>query len=198
MLTMRQLARAGLLTAVIALALSGPAEAAMWLRISADPASPWVGQATRVTVLTLVNYANYCVDDPSSDLRPWSDWHTSSGEIRFDLKAFLGDRVLDIPVHRRESDPAYWDGEVVFPSGGEWTMRMTYPLWSGGDPDGERCAGARTSVTVRPFPDRLAATSTDAIALRALAGAALGAVVVLLLIGFIGGARSRWLRRKVT
>lgn len=148
-----------LVAAAITLELGGMSEAAMALRITVDPSSPGVGRPARVTVVTLAPFNSLCVDDPNADMRPWSDWHTSAGELRFELKAFQGDRVIDIPLRRRETDRPYWDGQVIFPRGGPWTVRMVYPEWGGGTPHGEECAGARITVLVQELA--LPATGTD-------------------------------------
>lgn len=157
-----------LLAAAIALGIAGASDGAMALRITVDPSSPIVGRSARVTVLTLAPFNSLCVDDPNADMRPWSDWHTSAGELRFELKAFQDDHVIDVPLRRRESDRASWDGQVVFPAEGRWTLRMVYPEWGGGTSHGEQCAGARIIVTVRPSA-ALPATSTASV-VRSLVG----------------------------
>jgi hypothetical protein len=129
----------------------------MALRITVDPDSPRVGQLTRVMVLTLAPFSSHCVDDPRADMRPWWDWHPDAP--RFDLKAFNQDRIIDIPLVRRDSRSAYWDGLVTFPDEGTWEVRMVQPTWSGGAEDGERCAGARISVRV-DRQESLPATNT--------------------------------------
>lgn len=150
------------LVAVVLLVLTGSGgEAAMWLRMTIDPAEPVVGSSAHVTVLTLANFNSSCINDPAADARPWWDWNGNGGrDLRFDLKAFQADRAIDIPLTRRDSDPAYWDGSITFPAPGEWTVRMVYPLWSGGVAAGEECAGARINVVARSSPS-LPATSTD-------------------------------------
>jgi hypothetical protein len=131
--------------------VSAPADAAMWLRMSVDPPQPLVGQSARVTVLTMAHFSSGCTNDPAADARPYWDWNGDGGkDLRFELKAFQADRVIDIPLTRRESDLAYWDGNVAFPATGEWTVRMVRPLWAEGSAAGEECAGSRITVTVRP------------------------------------------------
>lgn len=155
--------------------LATQATGAMALRMTIDPAQPVVGQPARVTVLTLAPFSDHCVNDPVADMRPWWDWNGDGGkDLRFDLKAFQADRGVDIPLMRRESDLAYWDGTVAFPAAGEWTVRMVRPLWSGGAAAGEACAGSRISVTVRSssfLPDisSLASGQTAALAILVLA-----------------------------
>jgi hypothetical protein len=141
-----------------ALAAPLPADAAMALRITVDPVSPRVGQVARVTVVTLAPFSSHCVDDPRADMRPWWDWHPDAPH--FDLKAFRNDRVLDIPLTRRDPQSAYWDGLVAFPEQGGWDIRMVQPMWSGGNSEGERCAGARISLHVES-QGSLPATATN-------------------------------------
>jgi hypothetical protein len=137
------------------------ADAAMALRMTVDPRVPTVGSTAHVAVLTLAPFSHGCVNDPAADMRPWWDWNGDGGrDLAFDLRAFQDDRVITIPLTRRASDLAYWDGSVVFPTPGRWTVRMVKPEWSGGVPDGEECAGARITVLVRDA-DRLPGTSTD-------------------------------------
>ncbi len=183
--TMDALLRARRVCAAAAVAaglvlLTTQAAGAMSLRMSVDPAQPEVGQPARVSVLTLAPFSNDCVNDPRADMRPWWDWNGNGGkDLRFDLKAFQADRVLDIPLTRRESDPAYWDGSVAFPAAGEWTVRMVSPLWAGGAAAGEECAGSRITVMVRS--GSMPSTTT------ASAGPALAAALAVLMLG-IGGA----------
>jgi hypothetical protein len=170
------------LIAVVLLVFASAGHAAMWLRITVDPARPLAGDPAHVTVVTLVNSSS-CVTDPTADARPWSDWNGDGGkDLRFELKAFQADRSIDIPLTRRANDPAYWDGTVSFPAAGEWTVRMVYPEWSRGAAAGEECAGARTTVAVRPSSSVLG-TSTDVpvalvVAIAAIA-LALGCIVLL-------------------
>lgn len=161
------------------------ADAAMALRITVDPASPQVGQVTRVVVLTLAPFSSHCVDDPRADMRPWWDWHPDAPS--FDLKAFGQDRVVNIPLVRRDAKSPYWDGLVTFPEAGAWDLRMVQPIWAGGAAEGERCAGSRIPVQVEPHGS-LPATSTSlseidhtgAVALRYVAGLTLLLAVMLI------------------
>ena len=157
----------------------------MALRITVDPASPQAGRATRVEVLTLAPFSSHCVDDPLADMRPWWDWHPDAPT--FDLKAFGQDRVVDIPLVRRDARSPYWDGLVIFPEAGAWDVRMVQPIWAAGAADGERCAGSRISVQVEPRGS-LPATSMSlseidqagAVALSYVAGVALLLAVMLI------------------
>lgn len=161
------------------------ADAAMALRITVDPASPQVGQITRVVVLTLAPFSSHCVDDPRADMRPWWDWHPDAPS--FDLKAFGKERVVDIPLVRRDAKSPYWDGFVIFPDAGAWDVRMVQPIWASGATDGERCAGSRVSVQVGP-PGSLPATGTSVseidqsgtVALSDVAGLALLLAAILI------------------
>lgn len=127
----------------------------MAIRITVDPASPVVGEPARVSVVTLAPFSEHCVDDSRADMRPWSDWYPKESPLRFDLKTFRGETVIDIPLRQRDADRAYWDGVVTFPVAGRWTLRMVYPEWARGDPTGEECAGARITALVRQHGDVL-------------------------------------------
>lgn len=151
MRSLRRLSLGTFVAVAILLTAASAASAAMWLRITVDPAEPVVGMPTHVSVLTLVNFESGCVNEPTADLHPWWDWNGNGGkDLRFELKAFQDDRVVEIPLTRRQTDLAYWDGTVKFPTMGPWTIRVVHPLWSGGEKSGEECAGSRITVTVRP------------------------------------------------
>jgi hypothetical protein len=150
---MGQTGTAALQAAVLAMPvllalMSVEADAKMALRISVEPSSPLVGTPARVTVLTMAPLSEHCVYDARADMRPWSDWHPK-GALSFELVAAAGGRSIPIPLRQRDGDPVYWDGDVVFPEAGAWTLRMVRPEWSGGNPEGEICAGARIVVPVR-------------------------------------------------
>lgn len=156
----RTLLVVGLALAALVIA-GGSAAGAMWLRMAVLPAEPIAGRPAHVAVRTLAMFGGTCVNDPAADARPWWDWNGNGGrDLRFELKAFQGDRTIDIPLTRRASDLSYWDGSVTFPTSGDWTLRMVSPLWSGGMTAGEECAGSRLTVLVRSSPS-LPSTATD-------------------------------------
>jgi hypothetical protein len=135
-------------SAVLLVALATDAAAALWVRITLDPASPQVGKATRVSVLTFYLTQELCADDPGATAVPYAVQGMAFGE--FIIEAYgpgtPPERVL-VYLSRRASDPTYWDGSVTFPSPGQWTLRMVHPSWS--EPYTE-CAGAKKVVTVLP------------------------------------------------
>ncbi|HEV8535640.1 MAG TPA: hypothetical protein VGR87_07965 [Candidatus Limnocylindria bacterium] len=138
--------------------LVAPAEAAMTVRMSVTPLSPIAGQAAAVSVQTLAPFTQKCVDDPAADHRPWSDWYTSDGTLRLLAQATReGAAPIEIPLVRRASDLTRWDGAVLFPTAGAWTLRMSSPSWSQAGAESEACAGARRSVVVI---NRLPGTTT--------------------------------------
>ena len=142
------------------LALAAPADAAMAVRMVVTPSAPTVGVPATLSVVTLAPFTQKCVDDPTADYRPWSDWHGSSGPLDRLVAQAAHDGLapIDVPLIRRGDDPTRWDGAVVFPASGEWALRMSYPSWSQAGPSAEACAGARITILVL---DRLPATATS-------------------------------------
>jgi hypothetical protein len=131
------------------LALPTSIGAAMWVRVQVEPAQPRAGQAAKVSVLTFYLTEQRCADDPAAKPIPHAEW-TSIGPQSLDLRmAAYGpsaSSVVQIPLERRISDPTYWDGSIVFPAPGQWTLRVTRPEFGGN----EACLGARAVVTVQP------------------------------------------------
>ncbi len=161
------------LAVLASLALAATAEAAMVVRMTLTPSAPVAGIPATVSVRTLVPTSRRCVDDPAADHYPWSDWHTSSGQLDLVVRATRdGKEWIDVALARHASDPTLWEGTLVFRSAGDWTLRMARPEWSQAGDDAERCAGARIDVRVvdgLPITSR----STPLDALVALAGATL-------------------------
>ena len=132
----------------------------MAVRMVVTPSAPTVGVPATLSVVTLAPFTQKCVDDPTADYRPWSDWHGSSGPLDRLVAQAAHDGLapIDVPLIRRGDDPTLWDGAVVFPASGEWALRMSYPSWSQAGPSAEACAGARVTILVL---DRLPATATS-------------------------------------
>jgi hypothetical protein len=138
---------------LVALALSGSAMGAMYLRMSLSPASPQVGETAQLEVQTGVQAGTgaHCLDDAGASFTPMrsEDWSTPLGRglQAGDLAAAAigpNDQRLDVPLKLRPSDTSVWDGDVLFPTPGEWTIHMVHPSWSD-----ESCAGALLHVAVR-------------------------------------------------
>jgi hypothetical protein len=181
--------RCFLVAAALVIALSsraGSADAAMAVRIVVTPSQPAVNARATVSVLTLAPFSERCVDDPTADYRPWSDWNTGGMPLRLVLQASQpGTEPIDLSLDRRDGDPTWWDGKITFPAPGEWTLRMSHPTWAQAGADAEACAGARITVRVS---DRLPATSTSA---RAPEVWLLGALVTSAVLGLVVS----WVRR---
>jgi len=178
-----RIAFAAALALLSVLCLAAPAGAAMAVRILVTPVRPVAGQAATVSVQTLAPFTQKCIDDPTADYRPWSEWQTSDGgTLRLAAQATTreGTAPLEVAFVRRESDPTWWDGAIVFPTAGEWTLRMSYPTWSQAGAAAEACAGARITVVV---DERLPSTTTDGppdVAPAAYASAVAAALLMML------------------
>lgn len=177
---------------LVMLFVAVPAHAAMSVRMVVTPSLPQAGAPATLSVQTLATMSQRCVDDPAAGHQPWSDWHTSSGQLDLVARATRdGAEPIDVVLTPRASDPTTWDGIVVFPASGDWVVRMVRPSWSQAGQEGEACAGARITVLVT---DRLPATGTaderydtPAIALVPMA--------LLALLGAVGAAHHARRRR---
>lgn len=136
------------MNALLLLALATNAAAALWVRITLDPASPRVGEAAQVSVLTFYLTQDLCVDDPRAIPVPTvvSDITFSEFILEASGPSAPPERVL-VYLSRRASDPTYWDGPITFPSPGQWSLRMVRPGFP--EPYAE-CLGAKKVVTVLP------------------------------------------------
>jgi hypothetical protein len=148
------LAGRGAVAALVLLAaLSTPALAALWMRISLNPSTPTAGESVSVTVLTFSAMQNLCWDDPRITPIPEATWY-SGGEspTSLDLEMVVvnsRDRFT-VPLVQRSPDGAYWDGTIIFPSGGEWQL---YAKRAGASPNptsADRCGGLVRTVEVQP------------------------------------------------
>jgi len=146
-------------------ALRSPADASMWVRTALDPAAPQVGRTVTVTVLTFsqVGTSGLCWDDPAVSPVPSARWYSGGSEpAQLQLKLFAagpGSELVEASLAQRPGDGAYWDGSIVFPAAGEWTLRVSLmgaPL--GSEQPWERCGGfARTVMVYSAGPGMLAA-----------------------------------------
>jgi hypothetical protein len=127
------------------------ADAALWVRISVEPAHPVAGLPAHVRVQTLLVTGADCLDDPHATATPIAGF-VSAGTPpleTMDLRA-TGPRPADIlmvKVKRRADDPTTWEGPVVFPTAGTWLLRMAWGSWSGAP---GACSGAEVAVRVLP------------------------------------------------
>jgi hypothetical protein len=177
-----------LVAAALGIAFSsraGSADAAMAVRIVVTPSQPAVNAPVTVSVLTLAPFTEKCVDDPTADYRPWSDWYSSDGSLGLVQAAHHGTAPIDVALVQREANPAWWDGKISFPTPGEWTLRMARPTWAQAGADAEACAGARMTVRVH---ERLPASSTAGKAPETW-------IVAGLLTSAVLGALELWVRR---
>lgn len=156
-----RLLRGGLLLALAAaldVALALPASAAMWMRISLDPPKPRAGETITVTVLTFSLTRSLCWDDPAARPIPAAKWYSGGSEPdRLDLRLLASGpdgSEFRVPLSQRPQDGAFWDGKLVFPSSGDWTLHV---LWlqdgqmvkvSGQSPEADRCAGFERTIHV--------------------------------------------------
>lgn len=144
---------AGLLLPLVVYQL---ASAAMWVRITVAPVQPVAGELARVSVQTLmVTGGANCLDDPRATVVPvsaydWTPYLETIGPGQAD--------PLIVEMQYQDSDPSWWDGEIVFPTPGSWMLRMARPSWPADATD--TCSGAQVSVRVLPpgaQPDRTCA-----------------------------------------
>jgi hypothetical protein len=143
-------AMAALLLVVV---LSTPALAALWMRISLDPSTPTAGKPVRVSVLTFSATQNLCWDDPRITPIPEATWYGGGDTpVSLGLQVVVTNsgRTFTVPLVQRPGDGAYWDGTMIFPSGGEWQLfarRAGAPLTPGA---ADRCGGSARTVEVQP------------------------------------------------
>lgn len=126
----------------------------MWMRIAFDPAVLIAGNTVRVTVMTFYITGNQCWDAPHITPIPNATWYGSSGPVDLGLELVVArdqERVV-APLVQRPSDGAFWDGSVVFPSPGVWTVyakRSSDPPVPNSEVDAH-CSGQLRAVTVYP------------------------------------------------
>lgn len=176
-------ARVLVLSLACLVALASTAAAAMWLRIEVQGPIV-VGREIPISVVTGVLRQGQCVGAAGAVFEPYSDWYVSSGDLDIRLETWrvspTSDRVA-IPLTRRASDPAHWDGRVRFDTTGDWVLKVYYPDF--GNADAQECAGARRTVEVLPSA-ALPSTSTGRDPVGA-ATLALGSLVAITL-GLLG------------
>ncbi|MDQ6876386.1 MAG: hypothetical protein M3082_01555 [Candidatus Dormibacteraeota bacterium] len=139
---------------VLAVALPTPAFAALWMKISINPSTPTAGESVSVTVLTFSATQNLCWDDPHISPIPEATWYSGgAAPIRLGLEMVVvnSSQRFTIPLVQRPADGAYWDGTIVFPSGGAWQL---YAKRAGASPNptsADRCSGLVRTVEVQPM-----------------------------------------------
>jgi hypothetical protein len=132
------------------LLLPAVVDAALWVRVTVEPIQPVAGEPARVSVQTLVLTGASCLADPLATVVPVVAFDGAPYLETMELEAVGPGQAeaLTVEVRRRNDDPTFWDGKVVFPTAGAWTLRMVAPSWPG-DPTGE-CSGAAVTVHVLP------------------------------------------------
>ncbi len=156
-----RLLRGGLplaLTTALYVALALPASAAMWMRITLDPAKPRAGEIVTVTLLTFYLTRSLCWDDPAASPIPNARWYSGGSEPdKLDLRLLASGpegNEFRVPLSQRPQDGAYWDGKLVFPSSGEWTLHVLRAIdgqvvkVSGQSPEADRCGGFERTIRV--------------------------------------------------
>jgi hypothetical protein len=139
---------------VLAVALTTPAFAAMWMKISTNPSIPTAGESVSVTVLTFSATQNLCWDDPHISPIPEATWYSGGDapiSLGLELVVVNSSKSFNVPLVQRPAAGAYWDGTIVFPTGGEWQL---YAKRAGSSPNptsADRCAGFVRTVEVQPM-----------------------------------------------
>lgn len=126
--------------------------AALWLHISTIPAHPVAGSPTTLVVQTLRVTGGNCLNDPGVHITPVPAYTGIDGpklkDMQLQADESRGSEVLTIHVERSVTDATQWDAQVVFPSPGTWTVRMTYPSFSSDVIVPAACSGAEAAVVV--------------------------------------------------
>ena len=138
---------------VLVVALSTPALAAMWMRISLTPSTPTAGKAVKVTVLTFSATQNLCWDDPRITPIPEATWYGGGDTpLSLGLQVVVANssKTLTVPLVQRPGDGAYWDGTISFPSGGEWQLFVKRAGALPNPTAADRCVGLVRIVEVQP------------------------------------------------
>lgn len=208
-LLVRRLFPASFVAAVLLYLLHAPAVAAFWVRVSLDPATPVAGNSVHVTVFTFYLASNKCWDDSSASPIPNATWYGGgSTPENLNLEIALrgpADQELRIALVQRRDDGAYWDGDVVFPVSGVWTL-FVHPsqqqwTWKTADIAGNRCAGTVRSIVVRgsgdlgvprmASPREIASPGTRPLVILLTTGSVLLAIAVAAAILFWHRARGK-------
>jgi hypothetical protein len=156
------IARGAAVALVLVVALSTPALAALWMRISLNPSTPTMGERVSVTVLTfaampadnLRAVQNLCWDDPRITPIPEAKWYTGGDtptSLDLEMVVLNPSQRFTVPLVQRPGNGAYWDGTIIFPSGGEWQL---YAKRAGASPNptsADRCVGLVRTVAVQPM-----------------------------------------------
>jgi hypothetical protein len=125
----------------------------MWMQITLNPFTPTAGEPVSVSVLTFSATQNLCWDDPRITPMPEATWYGGGDtplNLGLEMVVSNSRQGFTIPLFRRSSDGAYWDGTLNFPSGGEWQL---YAKQIGASPNpssADRCGGLVRTVEVQP------------------------------------------------
>lgn len=196
-------ARAAAAAVVLVFALSTPALAALWMRISLNPSTPAAGESVSVTVLTFSATQNLCWDDPRITPIPQATWYGGGdAPISLDLEMVVSNssQRFTVPLTQTPGNGAYWDGTITFPSGGEWQL---YAKPAGAPPNqtsADRCGGLVRTIEVQPVGS---AASSNTGATRTLpppppispGPLAAGAIVLAVAVAGLGAVVIRRLHR---
>src|SRR6266849_10809693 len=94
---------------MLLIALSMPAHAAMWMRISLNPTTPTAGATVGVTVLTFSATQSVCWDDPSITPIPESVWYgggPSPINLALNLVVLNSSQRFTVPLVQRQGNRA--------------------------------------------------------------------------------------------
>jgi hypothetical protein len=139
---------------VLIFGLSTPVLAAMWMQISINPATPTAGESVSVTVLTFSAMQNLCWDDPRITSIPEATWYSGGDTpISLDLEMVVlnSSHRFTVPLRQRQINGDYWDGTIIFPSGGEWQLYAMRAGASANPTSADRCVGTVRTVAVQPL-----------------------------------------------
>jgi hypothetical protein len=170
---------------VLVVALSTPALAALWMQISLNPSTPTAGESVSVTVLTFSAMQNLCWDDPRITPIPVAKWYTGGDtptSLELEMVVLNSSQRFTVPLVQRPGNGAYWDGTIIFPSGGEWQL---YAKRAGASPNpasADRCVGIVRTVAVQPMGPAVSPKTAGTTAVAHAAGFSgfliLGAIVL--------------------
>lgn len=138
----------------LALAFHGSAQASMWVATSITPNIPRAGDPVHLTVLKFYMTKNLCWDDPAASPIPNAIWYgddvvPSNPALRIRATHPSASAIV-VSLSQRTGDGAYWDGTIVFPSAGDWTLHVLQaPNYTeSGDVAAIRCTGFQRTVSV--------------------------------------------------
>ena len=126
----------------------------MWVAASVSPNVPRAGDPVQLTVLTFYLTENRCWNDPSASRIPNATWYgddvaPSKLGLRVRATHASGSAIVAL-LSQRSGNRAYWDGTMVFPTPGDWTLHvLRAPDYiESGDVASIRCGGFQRTVRV--------------------------------------------------